>query len=106
MSRLSTLVIAPALPYPLVSGRDLRNWQNICALSSFTRLGVFGLWSTHPTREPPSLGNVDFWRDSTAAALIDAASKRMVPARARSPTIILKSIPERNRTGPNGGSDH
>ena len=106
MTDFRSLLLTAVLPYPILCGRDLRNWQNICALSSFTRLGVFGLWSTHPTREPPSLGNVDFWRDSTAAALIDAASKRMVPARARSPTIILKSIPERNRTGPNGRSDH
>jgi polysaccharide biosynthesis protein PslH len=41
----SVLVVAESLPYPTAKGGDLRTWQNVNALASFARVGVFGLCS-------------------------------------------------------------
>ena len=82
MTERRSLVIAVSLPYPAYSGRDLRNWQNICGLSSFSRVGVFGLSSDKRSCgvTPPS--SLEFWRRSTSAALTYPESKQMNPARA------------------------
>jgi glycosyltransferase involved in cell wall biosynthesis len=82
MTALRSLVITVGLPYPPFSGRDLRNWQNICGLSSFSRVGVFGLSFDKRSCGVTPPANLEFWRRSTSAALTYPASKQINPARA------------------------
>src|SRR5262249_40896018 len=82
MTSLRSLVITALLPDPPLSGRDLRNWQNICALSSCSRVGVFGLRASQQPCGVTTPRNVEFWCDSTNAAPIDTGSKTVVAARA------------------------
>jgi glycosyltransferase involved in cell wall biosynthesis len=83
MTSLRTLVIAEGLPYPPVVGKDLRNWLNICGLSTVSQVGVFGLWSNDPRRNNVPPRHLEFWRLSTDAALTYPPPKHIsVAARA------------------------
>ncbi len=79
MNSLRTLVIAEGLPYPSLVGKDLRNWQNICGLSSVSQVGVFGLCSNDRRLEnrPPHL---EFWCSSIDAALAYPPPKHVLTA--------------------------
>jgi glycosyltransferase involved in cell wall biosynthesis len=66
---LRILVLAESLPYPTLKGGDLRTWQNVNALASFARVGVFGLCSNDRRRDRvPDLG-LACWTTCTDPAL-------------------------------------
>jgi glycosyltransferase involved in cell wall biosynthesis len=75
------LVIVDGLPYPAFIGKDLRNWQNICGLSSVSRVGVFGLCSNDPHlgNSPPL--DLAFWRASTDTFLANPPPQEVIAAR-------------------------
>src|SRR5262249_40902472 len=76
MSALRSLVITAALPFPPVSGRDLRNWQNVCGLASLGQVGVFGFRpnASDSHGQPPI--DLAFWRRPGRAALTRSAPTR------------------------------
>jgi glycosyltransferase involved in cell wall biosynthesis len=70
MAELRSFVIEGSLPYPPVSGQDLRNWQNVCGLRSLGPVGVFGLRPNHfDAAAKPS--HIDFWRRPAKAPPIN-----------------------------------
>ena len=77
------LVLAESLPYPTLKGGDLRTWQNINALATCGRVGVFGLCSNDRRRESvPDLG-LECWETSSDPALTIPPPKGIrLPARA------------------------
>lgn len=77
------LVLAESLPYPTLKGGDLRTWQNINALATCGRVGVFGLCSNDRRRESvPDLG-LECWETSCDPALTIPPPKGVrLPARA------------------------
>jgi len=79
---LRSLVIAAGLPYPPRSGRDLRNWQNICGLSKVSRVAIFGLRpNSSPCDVIPPL-NLEFWRQPTVGAPVEPAARQIMAAHA------------------------
>jgi glycosyltransferase involved in cell wall biosynthesis len=81
VAALRTLVIVDGLPYPALIGKDLRNWQNICGLSSVSRVGVFGLCSNDPRRENSPPLDLAFWRATTDALLANPPPQEVMAAR-------------------------
>ena len=79
VGRRRTLIITVGLPYPPRSGRDLRNWQNICGLSKISRVGVFGLPSSNPPSDTSPSHKLEFWRQPTVP---DLSQKQLMAARA------------------------
>lgn len=77
------LLLAESLPYPTVKGGDLRTWQNLNALASCARVGIFGLCSNDRRRESvPDLA-LECWETSSDPALTIPPPKGVrLPARA------------------------
>jgi glycosyltransferase involved in cell wall biosynthesis len=80
VTKFRTLVLAEGLPYPARVGKDLRNWQNICGLSSISQVGVFGLCSNDPRIQNCPPRRLEFWRSSTDAALTYPPPKHVLAA--------------------------
>lgn len=76
-------MLAESLPYPTLKGGDLRTWQNINALASCTRVGIFGFCSNDRRRESvPDLA-LECWESSSDPALTIPPPKGVrLPARA------------------------
>src|SRR5712692_1672498 len=82
MTALRILVITVGLPYPPFSGKDMRNWQNICALSRISRVGVFGLCANDPGGDVTPPRNLELWQRSSDAALSNPPPPPTVKTRA------------------------
>jgi polysaccharide biosynthesis protein PslH len=80
MTSFRTLVIAEGLPYPPLVGKDLRNWQNICGLSSISQVGVFGICSNDSRLQNHPPRRLEFWRSSTDPALTWPPPKHVLAA--------------------------
>jgi len=81
MTVLRSLLIPIALPYPPLSGRDLRNWQNAWCLSRISRLGVYSLYSNDRVCDVIPPLQLEFWRHSPDATRIPAPNQ-IIHARA------------------------
>lgn len=68
-------MLAESLPWPPLKGGDLRNWQNLHALSATTCVGVFGLCSNDSRRGAPPELPLAFWTASTDPALASPPPK-------------------------------
>ena len=62
-------MLAESLPWPPLKGGDLRNWQNLHALSASACVGVFGLCSNDGRRGAAPELPLAFWTTSTDPAL-------------------------------------
>lgn len=69
------LVLAESLPFPTLKGGDLRTWQNVNALATIGRIGVFGLCSNDVRRDANPDVALDFWTTSTDPALASPPPK-------------------------------
>jgi glycosyltransferase involved in cell wall biosynthesis len=77
------LLLAESLPFPTLKGGDLRVWQNVNALASCARIGVFGLCSNDRRRETAPDLALAFWTASADPALAIPPPKGVrLPARA------------------------
>ena len=54
-----TLFIVNQLPYPLMSGSPLRNWQNINTMKKYGEVGVFSLSYKNPKSK--TLPGINYW---------------------------------------------
>lgn len=82
MGLLRTFLIAETLPYPTLSGMDLRNLQNINGLLRCGEIGVFGLNSNDPRSKNPPPASLAFWGASTDPALTYPLPKKKLAGRA------------------------
>jgi glycosyltransferase involved in cell wall biosynthesis len=71
MTALRTFIIAECLPYPPAVGKDLRNWQSVYGLSSFSQVAVFGLRADDPNRRAIPPRHLSVWKASNDPALTD-----------------------------------
>jgi glycosyltransferase involved in cell wall biosynthesis len=79
---LRFLLAAQNLPYPTFAGMDLRNWQNIYALSKLGQVAVFGLHSNDPRSQSQPPLKLALWRTSTDPALTYPLPNTKLAARA------------------------
>src|SRR6476620_3690808 len=61
-------MLAENLPFPTFKGGDLRNWQNLNALSRLGEVGVFGLCS-NARRVTKPRADIGLWQSTTDPAL-------------------------------------
>lgn len=69
------LVLAESLPWPTLKGGDFRTWQNVCALSKWADVGVFGLCSNDTRRHRAPDLDLKFWKASADPALASPPPK-------------------------------
>lgn len=82
MRSLRTVVITINLPYPMLNGTDIRNWQNINGLNSIGKVGVFALHTddAHKDKVPPV--SLAFWQASSDSSLTCPLPEKKLKARA------------------------
>ena len=80
MNTKRILLIAQNLPYPAFAGLDLRNWQNVNALTEIGEVGVFGSCSRDPrVNESLALPELAFYRCSSDPQLGYPSLSQAVP---------------------------
>jgi glycosyltransferase involved in cell wall biosynthesis len=83
LTLLRTLIIAECLPYPPLSGKDLRNWQNVYGLSTVSQVGVFGLCADDPNRHVNPPRQLAIWQATDDPALTNPPPANQLSAASR-----------------------